>query len=607
MLKGLDDPIDPIEWWFSGSQSKQNERWFQSNPCQQKIFDEFISEHFSKLLFKTETKYAAEYVKYVKYDILVSFQDIIVLDQFSRHIYRNDLDRISKIAKNTEMAAQIAIDLLKDQNTVVTSFTSQQQAFILLPLKHYNVELYFHFIMECLQMFQYTKHPQLMRFYKDLLKRYSKIENFRQAKCVKFLEFYIRNPQFDTITTCWVPPRSSHLYAQIPPPWEEHAFLCLTGSEIRILFEESIKNNGLVKTVILHLDKYLMTLDSRVVTVSLSGGVDSMVLCYILSHLQKEKDFTLQTYHYNGKNRPESDLEEDFVKYYCHLLDIPLCIRNISEVQRRDNDREFYEEHTRNIRFDMYKLIGQGGAIVLGHIHDDVTENIWTNFARGRDLFNLKKMQPSDTQNDVVLWRPFLCVEKSDILEFSFTFKIWFLSNSTPEWSNRGKFRSTFLPAVNAQYLPIAHKNVEFMAKSLEEYNTFLQAKLFEPFMKQIQPVVSLVSVSHPVPGIVGYHIPIDKDHIGLGLHFWQIIFGNLLHPVGIGLPSRKSLETMIQMLTTNSYGMITLKKELYVWWTDRQLMFVLFRKELIHKEIVDCETILATHWGKIQKGLGIK
>jgi tRNA(Ile)-lysidine synthetase-like protein len=599
MIKGL----LPVEWWFSGTQSQQYERWFQSNPIQQKILDKFIVEHFGRLHTITEKSYiecsewhesqiSNQYSKHplAKKNKLCLFQDVIVLDQFSRHIYRGDPDKLDKIHINTEIAAKIAIYLLESNICLDESYSANEQAFVLMPLKHYNVKFYFPLIMKHLQKFDYTKHPQLMRFYKDLIKKYSKIQNIEQAKFVEICNFgddCLEN--FKQITE-----------------WNENGFIeffninyfpLLTG--IRRKLVQIVKD---------HLNLHLKTLENQIVTVSLSGGVDSMVLCYILVHLQNEFKFPLQAYHYNGKNRPESDLEADFVQYYCQVLNIPICIRSITEVQRRDNDRELYEAHTRNIRFDMYKLIGKGGAIVLGHIHDDITENIWTNFARGRDLFNLKKMRHTDKQDNVILWRPFLNVEKSDILLFAQELEIWYLLNSTPSWSNRGKFRETFLPAINTQYGIVAHQNVEFLANSLEEYNTFLHSKLFAPFLSKIQPIQGI----QPMVAVIGYTIPIDQDHIGLGLHFWQIIFSEILHPLGIGLPSRKSLETMIQVLksstdtTARSSMMITLKHELYIQWIDKKVLVILFKKELVLQEIVNCteQEIGAKHWGEIQKKL---
>ena len=49
---------------------------------------------------------------------------------------------------------------------------------------------------------------------------------------------------------------------------------------------------------------------------------------------------------------------------------------------------------------------------------------------------------------DVWIMRPFISVEKKEILEFAHCYNIPFLKNTTPEWSNRGKLRNIFLSDV---------------------------------------------------------------------------------------------------------------------------------------------------------------
>ena len=63
--------------------------------------------------------------------------------------------------------------------------------------------------------------------------------------------------------------------------------------------------------------------------------------------------------------KPEN-IEKEFVKDYCNKLHIPFYVRDITELNRSTlKDRAFYEQYTKNIRYDCYKNLGD--IIILGH------------------------------------------------------------------------------------------------------------------------------------------------------------------------------------------------------------------------------------------------
>ncbi len=210
--------------------------------------------------------------------------------------------------------------------------------------------------------------------------------------------------------------------------------------------------------------------------VSLSGGVDSMVALTLLKALGKSPS----AIHIIYGNRSVSYDEYSFIADYCKKLEVPLSVYEIPYIRRDSVEREFYESATRDIRFGVYRVVAGEKKVLLGHIQDDMVENIWTNFAKGQHLHNLAKMEANEVQLGVQLWRPLLSISKSQIYEVATELHIPHLKNTTPSWSNRGKFREHFYEETHKQY------GIEVDKKLLEVASTLkAQAALIDRLVYQ--------------------------------------------------------------------------------------------------------------------------
>jgi tRNA(Ile)-lysidine synthetase-like protein len=210
--------------------------------------------------------------------------------------------------------------------------------------------------------------------------------------------------------------------------------------------------------------------------VSLSGGVDSMVLLHALKMYQNRtrnfktvNHFKLCAVHINYNNRDTCNEEVKFVECFCKSLDIPIEIRHITEMTRqRDHTRHDYEEITRNIRFLMYKQ--QECPILLGHNYEDTIENLISNIASKRKYSNLKGMTDESIEREVLILRPLLDVSKKNIYNYAKTHQIQHLPDSTPKWSRRGKLRDHIIPILET-YEPNFIKGLENLATILKQYH----------------------------------------------------------------------------------------------------------------------------------------
>ena len=114
--------------------------------------------------------------------------------------------------------------------------------------------------------------------------------------------------------------------------------------------------------------------------VSLSGGVDSMVLISILYRLKSKYGYKLASATIDYSLRPESGLESNFTKLFCQKYDIENHLVVLKGISRKDGSgkRTEFESHSRNIRYTLYQDLLQkykSKLIFVAHHWDDTTEN----------------------------------------------------------------------------------------------------------------------------------------------------------------------------------------------------------------------------------------
>lgn len=546
-----------INYWFSGS-AIENEIWFQKNKEKKENINIYIKTNFNSLLNYLEnlldknniTDRINDLIK--KYNLKIEnlLGIIVCLDQFSRHIYRienNDTNE-NKIKFNTNIAYNITRYIIKNYNN--TRINENYVVFLLMPYKHLDIVKYFNDIRCYIKNYinidsniknKYDKNKNLYKFYLDSLLKYVQENNelindtnnnYSENKLIEVCEFY-----------------SSETSKNI------------------------LSKNNLVRICKIFLDKIPY---NESILISLSGGPDSMVLAHILTLLCKKNNRTIKGLHINYKNRSESDIEESLIVNFCKRIDLDIYIHRINYFKRCNIERNLYEKVTKKIRFKMYNLIG--GNVILGHIKEDLIENIWTNFSQGKDLFKLHKIDDFSIINNVPIYRPFKLVEKKNIYDYANINKIPYLKNTTPAWSNRGKIRNEFLPSVHKQFGRESDEKILYLSESLVSYKKILDKKIFQPLFSSI------------VYNDYGLKINIH-DYLEMDTHFWQHVLTELFHKLGISMPSISSIKNFIIRLNNNKLGIIELKMNIFTYIDNIYNLYILDRDKL--KKILKREPTL--------------
>jgi tRNA(Ile)-lysidine synthetase-like protein len=432
---------DLYDFWFSN----QN-LWFNATSED----DENIRLKFGDLFLSFDF-YSGSFVKDIIYESLTqkeSIAYIILMDQISRHICRENtvLNQII-IQNNLNKIIPFVKKFYEDNHDKLSPI---EFSFVLLPLRHTKSYLDFLFVIQ-----------ETWKKIKSCINDEDKsiYMRFITASYERYVKYAFETDKEQIIH--YLPQERKGFTQNI----KEIIDTCCNYEE---LFNLDFGKNQL-DSILSHLDK------DKTYILSLSGGVDSMVLSYLL----KSNNFKFVGVHISYQNRPECQQEIDFMKEWCDILNISLYYRKIIEINRKDcmeyGLRELYESYTRDIRFNTYKIVGEPfPRVFLGHNKDDRFENILTNIASQSHYDNLTGMEIIQNMSGIEFHRPLLNTAKSQIYEFTHSKNIYHLQNSTPAWSQRGKIRDRVKPALS-EWNPVIIDSFFKLSNELASYVDFIK------------------------------------------------------------------------------------------------------------------------------------
>jgi len=263
-----------------------------------------------------------------------------------------------------------------------------------------------------------------------------------------------------------------------------------------------------------------------------------MVASYILKKIGYNLIAVMVVYN----NRDTSQLELEFVKWWCSKIGIKLYYRQITEIKRTlDTDREFYESYTRKVRFRLYQyvcdLLGESVAVVLGHNLDDTLENIFTNLRKSVKIDNLLGMNHFHVENNINIYRPMLEIWKNDIMEYARKYGIPYLYDSTPKDCWRGILRhNVVLPILNLEHGDQILKSIYKLANDIKFMISF--------FKKYIIESTKIIKTDNKI--IIDF---IDYDLIS-NFIYWDLLFEHLSEEeFKLSIPTNNSIRSLIQRL----------------------------------------------------------
>tara|TARA_Y100000768_G_scaffold256872_1_gene195293 strand:+ start:221 stop:1345 length:1125 start_codon:yes stop_codon:yes gene_type:complete len=270
--------------------------------------------------------------------------------------------------------------------------------------------------------------------------------------------------------------------------------------------------------------------------ISLSGGVDSMVLATIMRILGCE----LIGVHINYNNRDETLLEQQFLEEWCKYNDIKLYVKTIENIKRANTKRSDYEYITKNIRLDFYKEVLNKenlDLILLAHHKDDIVENIFANVCRGRYILDLAVIKEYTTMNNINIGRPLIEFYKQSILEFAEKYQVPYFKDTTPDWSVRGKYRRRIYPLIEDAFTKNVKDNLIGLSVQSYEWNELIKEDIIKPFMNKVKFTFDINEC------YVEFNITKYKNY---PLCFWNVVLMNVFNQSGYNCPSRKGIQNFM-------------------------------------------------------------
>ena len=570
--------LNIINFWFPNhifDYTSAYDFWFDHSP------DKYIIENYKNIV-DTINLYDLTDIKNINHKLAL----IIISDQFTRNIYRNDEYNRTK---NDILALQLANNMI-DSNEDIT-LNLNQRFFILLPLRHQKKSHLLDRVISRIQLYfsefkEYFDIPSsLIKFLSHTLRNYTELDdqNILSNQFSKLSSF--NNNQMIELASV---PKYYNII-------DSNVFINATDNLMKSDFNKDILGKNKINNCIYDFINFNFYGNSRDyndnnkssinIGISLSGGVDSMVLLYCLVQIKMNNcNLINQIYviHIEHTNREEGKVEREFLQDFCAILNVPFYYRTIYYMNRNTPyiDRDLYECESRKIRFNLYSHVIEKHNLIgicIGHHLGDITENVFTNIIHGKSFDNLGVMKISDVQENVNIFRPMLNQTKNDIIKYANIYQIPFFKNSTPEWSCRGVIRDQMIPILNKQFGNF-EPNIRKLMDTCKEMADLNNKYIIQPYLDKIKIYNDNTALR------IDYNEDLILDTI------WSKILIKFTHVNGDHMISNRSKKGFLQWLKNKNHTQYNLSKHIFAYRTNNGInkyIYLINHQKIIKRSIL--------------------
>ena len=195
-----------------------------------------------------------------------------------------------------------------------------------------------------------------------------------------------------------------------------------------------------------HINTKFSFLYDKNLLIAISGGIDSVVLTYLLHKLHFKISLAHCNFSLRGK---ESNEDEEFVKELGEKLAVQTHTIKFDTGAYAEEKGISTQMAARDLRYDWFQKIALENNIdyiVTGHQKDDVIETFMINFTRGTGLDGLTGIP--EIQGNIV--RPFMIFSRNEIMVYATRKKIQWREDRTNSSIRyvRNKIRHKVIPVL---------------------------------------------------------------------------------------------------------------------------------------------------------------
>lgn len=223
------------------------------------------------------------------------------------------------------------------------------------------------------------------------------------------------------------------------------------------------------------------------VLLAVSGGVDSVTLC----HLMSRAGFRFAVAHCNFHLRPgDCDRDEQFVRRLAERYGATFHVRHFDTSQSARRCGVSVEEQARNERYDYFsQLMSTHGypCVCTAHHRDDAIETFFLNLLRGTGIAGLRGMLP---RNDRGVVRPMLPFSRAEIEAYVQSQQLEYVTDYTNAQLDfrRNRIRQQVLPLLR-DIAPAFDDNVSAAMAHLRDVELVYRASLDALRRRVVQPL----------------------------------------------------------------------------------------------------------------------
>lgn len=259
------------------------------------------------------------------------------------------------------------------------------------------------------------------------------------------------------------------------------------------------------------------------IIVAVSGGPDSVALLHVLHEISSRRiPLKLICAHVHHGFRQESDDEAVMVQRLAESLGIPVETAYIDVPAYMKSSGKGVQEAARDKRYEfLFETARKYGAIsiALAHHADDQAETVLMRLLRGTGPSGLAGMKIKRSQKNVELIRPFLRINKTDLIELcdqcGYSYAIDY-SNMLTKY-RRNAVRLEVFPFLE-QYNTQISSSLNQLAEVTGEEDDYMELAAEGAYRSLVREIDGRTSFD--APSFLGLHVALQRRLIKLILNY---------------------------------------------------------------------------------------